>query len=498
MKLGGLFSGIGGFELAWTQLGNEVAWMCEIDKNARKVLAARFPGVPIYQDVEQLDPSEVEAVDVLTGGSPCQGFSVAGTRSGLEHGESRLFADYIRIMNGLAERGLQWALWENVPGVLSIQNDDGEMTYEHVVAALVGATQPVRLGQGRWNTGLADGGGRAVAWRVLDSRYFGVAQRRRRVFACVAFGGVAADRAGRALLAKSEGVSGDSAAGRQEGEGVAGGVAAGVAGASGVSHTLTGEGFDASEDGTGRGTPIVPDTAATVTSKWAKGVGGPAGSATETANMVVQPAWWDGGDTADSLTTTSDAQRMPDKQRLQAVIDAPEAKMLFVRNGIEVDRHGKKAGKGALIATEEAPTLDAGNHWALFQPQAFRKAARAQSVEDDESWVADGQANTLNTFDMGDTRTTHAIVEGLDIDNQSSTGDLSMTLAGLDGGNTMPHARVAYGVRRLTPVECERLQAFPDGWTEPAVSDSARYKALGNAVTVNTVRWVLGRMLGES
>jgi DNA (cytosine-5)-methyltransferase 1 len=142
--------------------------------------------------------------------------------------------------------------------------------------------------------------------------------------------------------------------------------------------------------------------------------------------------------------------------------------MLFVRNGVEIDRHGNKAGKGALIATDEAPTLDSGNHWALFQPQAFRKAARAQSVDDDESWVADGQANTLNTFDLGDTRTTHAIVEPSN-----------------------------YGVRRLTPVECERLQAFPDGWTEPAGSDSARYKALGNAVTVNTVRWVLGRMVSR-
>jgi DNA (cytosine-5)-methyltransferase 1 len=205
----------------------------------------------------------------------------------------------------------------------------------------------------------------------------------------------------------------------------------------------------------------------TVTSKWAKGSGGPAGS--ETGNLVTQPAWWDGGDTADSLTTTSDGQRMPDKQRLQAVIDAPEAKMLFVRNGVEVDRHGKKAGKGALIATEEAPTLDAGNHWALFQPQAYRKSRRPQSDQDAETWVDDGDANTLNTFDLGETRTTHAIVE-------PST----------------------YGVRRLTPVECERLQAFPDRWTEPAVSDSARYKALGNAVTVNTVRWVLGRILEQS
>jgi DNA (cytosine-5)-methyltransferase 1 len=347
MKLGGLFSGVGGFELAWTQLGHEVAWMCEIDKSARKVLEQRFPGVPIYEDVEQLDAAEVEAVDVLTGGSPCQGFSVAGTRSGLEHGESRLFADYIRIMDGLAERGLRWALWENVPGVLSIQNDDGERTFEHVVTALVGGTVPVRLGQGRWNTGLADGGGRAVAWRVLDSRYFGVAQRRRRVFACVAFGGVAADRAGRALLAKPEGVSGDSAACGPEGEGVAGGVADGLGSESGVAHTLTGEGFDASEDGTGRGTPIVP--------------------------------------------------------------------------------------------------------------QAF-------------NWQSGGDAR------------------GLDLTHEPSALTTQQT----------PAVLYNYGVRRLTPIECERLQAFPDGWTEPAGSDSARYKALGNAVTVNTVRWVLGRMLEQS
>jgi DNA (cytosine-5)-methyltransferase 1 len=381
MKLGGLFSGIGGFELAWTQLGHEVAWMCEIDKNARKVLAERFPGVPIYEDVEQLDPAEVEAVDVLTGGSPCQGFSVAGSRSGLEHGESRLFADYIRIMNGLAERGLQWALWENVPGVLSITNDDGEKTYEHVVAALVGGVEPVRLGQGRWNTGLADGGCRAVAWRVLDSRHFGVAQRRRRVFACVAFGGFAADRAGRALLAKSEGVRGDSSSGDTSREGIAGGVADGAGGASGFRMTAFGQYEDDDSASTLKqrdhkdATDLV--ISATVTSKWAKGVGGPAGGGTETDNMVVQPAWWDGNQTADSLTATSDAQRMPDKQRFQAVVGS-------------------------------------------------------------------------------------------------------------------------YGVRRLTPMECERLQAFPDGWTEPAVSDSARYKALGNAVTVNTVRWVLGRMLEQS
>jgi hypothetical protein len=172
----------------------------------------------------------------------------------------------------------------------------------------------------------------------------------------------------------------------------------------------------------------------------------------------------------------------------------------------------------------------------VLQAQAFRKSARAQSVDDDESWVADGQANTLNTFDLGDTRTTHAIVEemvdfGRTSDRIRLNAQTAATLQSGGGGagaNTglymaeyaadetgtlqartykgLNHENVrdgqavvqTYGVRRLTPVECERLQAFPDGWTEPAGSDSARYKALGNAVTVNTVRWVLGRMLEQS
>ena len=310
MKLGGLFSGIGGFELAWQRNGGTVAWMCEIDKNARKVLAARFPGVPIYEDVEQLDPAEVEAVDVLTGGSPCQGFSIAGARAGLDHGESRLFADYVRIMDGLADRCLQWAVWDNVPGVLSIKNDDGERTFTHVIGALAGAGVPVRLDPKRkWNAGLVAGAGRAVAWRIVDSRHFGVPQRRRRVYATVALGHSVEGRAGRALLAQPEGVRRDPPA------------------------CIT------------KGLPALAD------------------------------------------------------------------------------------------------------------------------IEDGTSMPSVAACVTTGTGQRYDPETE--------------------TILGVEGA----------GVRRLTPVECERLQAFPDGWTEPAGSDSARYKALGNAVTVNVPQWLFGRML---
>ena len=413
--LGGLFSGIGGFELAWQNMGGRVAWMCEIDPKVRQVLTARFPGVPIYEDVTELDPSQVEAVDVLTGGSPCQGFSIAGARRGLEHGESRLFADYIRIMEGLAARGLQFALWENVPGVLSIKNDDGERTFEHVVSAFIGESEPVRLDpKHKWHVGMAvrseegSGGGRAVAWRILDSRYFGVAQRRRRIFACVAFGDSCGSRAGRALLAVTQGMQGYSDTIGTSGEAAAGTVGGSVAtsGRLGVRKVRSDE--------------FVPD---------------------DTGSTLAARDYKDYGD-------------------------------------------------------------------LVLEPQPFRKSRRVSGPDDYETWVDDGQANTLNTFDMGDVRTTHAVVQPV----QNPAVLLTMR-EGAAGGGKGPLLSVeqsltlqsineqalfepgeTYDVRRLTPIECERLQGFPDGWTEPAGSDSARYKALGNAVTVNTVQWVLGRI----
>jgi site-specific DNA-cytosine methylase len=109
----------------------------------------------------------------------------------------------------------------------------------------------------------------------------------------------------------------------------------------------------------------------------------------------------------------------------------------------------------------------------------------------------DGGANTLNVFDVGDTRTTHAIVEPrsrwwTSSDRIRINAETAARSAGRGGAAGLYMQQ--YGVRRLTPVECERLQSFPDGWTEPAGSDSARYKAMGNAVTVNVVRWILGRL----
>jgi DNA (cytosine-5)-methyltransferase 1 len=332
MKLGGLFSGIGGFELAWNRLGHEVAWMCEIDKNARKVLAHRFPGVPIYEDIREVDAYQLADVDFVAGGSPCQGFSIAGKQTGFEHSESRLFSDYIRIIDALAQRGLRGALWENVPGVITMKDNDGERTFDHVAAALAGTNSPVRFGERRdWNSGVVAGNERAVAWRVLDSQHFGVAQRRRRVYAYVAFGPGATDIAGRIVLSDAGSVRGDF------------------------------------------------------------------------------------------------GTRLPQRNEARPY-----------------------AGEGVVPSSGSIRT--------------FRKGRRPMSKTDHETWPDDGYANTLNTFDYGDKRRTHLVVDEV-------------------------------GVRRLVADEWERLQSFPDGWSEAIGSDRQRCIAAGNAVTVNVAEWIMSRAL---
>ena len=151
-----LFSGIEAATVAWEPLGWEPVAFCEIDAFPSAVLAHRWPDVPNLGDITKVDWSPYHgAVDVVVGGSPCQSFSVAGGRESLG-GESRLMFEYIRAVGEIRPR---WILWENVPGVLN--------TRDNAFAQLLGSLQ--ELGYG-------------LAWRVLDAQFFGVAQRRRRVF----------------------------------------------------------------------------------------------------------------------------------------------------------------------------------------------------------------------------------------------------------------------------------------------------------------------------
>jgi DNA (cytosine-5)-methyltransferase 1 len=201
MKVGSLFSGVGGFDLGLERAGMEIAWQVEIDPQSRSVLRHHWPNAELHKDVNDVGRTNLAPVDLICGGFPCQDLSVAGKREGMAGQRSGLWWEFHRILGELTPR---WCLIENVPGLLS-SNEGRDML------ALVDSLE--QLGYG-WS------------YRILDSQHFGVAQRRRRVFIVGHLGGLCPPE----ILLESEGVSWDSEEGEAQGEGAAEGFGRGTEG----------------------------------------------------------------------------------------------------------------------------------------------------------------------------------------------------------------------------------------------------------------------------
>jgi DNA (cytosine-5)-methyltransferase 1 len=265
LRFGSVCSGIEAASCAWHPLGLRAAFVSEIEPFPSAVLAHHYPTVPNLGDMTKFKEWPHAAIDLLVGGTPCQSFSVAGLRKGLADPRGNLMLTYLAIAERYAPR---WLVWENVPGVLS---SNGGRDFGAFLGTLA------QLGYG-------------FAYRVLDAQFFGVAQRRRRVFVV---GHLGDWRRAAAVLFERESLLGNPAPSRETGKGIAptlsartkgggglgtdfdcdGGLIAGALCADShpgsysgqdaytgrlVAHALCGEGFDASEDGTGRGTPLVP------------------------------------------------------------------------------------------------------------------------------------------------------------------------------------------------------------------------------------------------
>jgi DNA (cytosine-5)-methyltransferase 1 len=260
---GSVCSGIEAASVAWHPLGWRAAFVSDIEAFPRAVLAHHYPDVPLRGDFTQIQAGEHEPIGLLVGGTPCQSFSVAGLRGGMDDDRGNLALEFLRLADRLRPK---WLVWENVPGVLS---SNGGRDFGSILGGMG------ELGYG-------------VAYRVLDAQFFGVAQRRRRVFVVGYLGDW---RRAAAVLFERHSLSGNPSPRRKAREGASGSVGVGASGdglstfaghvpeispalkardykgpssdgdgdgAPLIAHTLKGEGFDASEDGTGRGTPLVP------------------------------------------------------------------------------------------------------------------------------------------------------------------------------------------------------------------------------------------------
>jgi DNA (cytosine-5)-methyltransferase 1 len=395
LTYGSLFAGIGGFCLGFHRAGLRCAWRVEVEPNCCRVLTRHWPADHLHKDVRDFHADgSVPRADVVTFGFPCQDVSVAGRRAGLAGERSGLFWEACRIIDEGKPRII---VCENVPGLLS-SNRGRDMGA--VVAALAD------LGFG-------------IAWRVLDAQWFGVAQRRKRLFIVGVSG---ADVRGAAeILLEPESVCGHSAPRRPAREAVA---------------------------------------------RAAAGSTGECRAAVDATLNQRQPR-------ADDSVSCDDL-----------------ADPICTREGKTWTHEGSKNFRGRNLI-------------------AYTKAKRAQSSSDDETWIDGEVAPTQNAFDQGESRSTTVVVPGTWWDG----GDVSQTLdAVLAKGQAMPERGrfpavlseqgEGLAARRLVPVEAERLQGFPDNWSAVGgdgkpLSDSARYRALGNAVCVPVAEWIARRIVAS-
>ncbi len=285
MRYLSLCSGIDAASVAWRSLGWQPVAFAEIAAFPAALLSYRYPDVPNLGDLRGINGADFRGKsDVLVGGTPCQSFSVAGRRRGLEDERGNLALEFVRIAD---ESAPAFVVWENVPGVLS----DRGNAFGCFLGALAGETSQLEPPGGRWaNAGYVLGPGRAIAWRILDAQYFGLAQRRRRVFV------VACPRSGadpRKVLFEYGGLRRDSAPSREAGADVAGTLDASLGSSRGagttpgaITQALTGHMSEGGpDDNKAQGGFYVPEIVAQALScKLSKGTSGPAGD--EYHNLV--------------------------------------------------------------------------------------------------------------------------------------------------------------------------------------------------------------------
>ena len=431
LTLGSLFDGSGGFPLGGLLAGIKPLWASEIEPFPIRVTTKRLPSVKHLGDISTVDGSKIEPVDIITFGSPCTDMSVAGKRAGLDGRQSCLFYQAIRIVKEMrcATDGKypRFIVWENVPGAFSSnKGEDFKAVLEAVCSVKGEGVSVPGPPKGKWaNAGNIVGDGFSLAWRVLDAQFWGIPQRRKRIYLVTDFAGGSAGK----ILFESEGVSGYSAEGFRAWQGAAGGAAEGAGTAGGVClNDQGGQRMDVTDDVTctlraeAHHPPCVLESAGFCTehSAKARGIGyeeetsptlraGTVPAAVALYENHSQDTRYTGPlETAPTVNATygMGGNNQP------FVVEPDTPKTLKIRSGCE------GGGKGPIIQDDKSATLSCNNDQTVFVP--FSKGYRAHYKGDAPTWKNGKVANTLNTFDVGESRCNELVVQAYGICSRDS------------------------------------------------------------------------------
>ena len=511
LTLGSLFDGSGGFPLGGLLAGITPVWASEIEPFPIRVTTKRLPFMKHYGNISAMDGGKIEPVDIITFGSPCQDMSVAGRRDGLDGSRSSLFYEAVRIIKEMRcatdDRYPRYIVWENVPGAFS--SNKGE-DFKAVLEAVIGIAEPnaeVPMPEkARWPyADLYMGDGWSVAYRTLDAQYWGVPQRRRRIYLVADLAGGGAGK----ILFESEGLSGYSAAGFRSWQRTARRLESG-AGAAGI--CLNDQGGDRME--------VSEDVAATLR---AETHGHLPCIVDEAIPLEHHPI--------DSRITMTDNGKVQTQTSRMGTGGNNVPLVMKIRSGCE------GGGKGALVQTDKSATLSCNNDQTVFVPFGI-SSYQSHAMLSDNPHSGIYEAETARTLDRGGgnpscnqggiavvaftqnqrdevrdlgdhsavvcasagTKQQTFVLQGSMIGRSEKNGpqgsgvneDVCFTLDTADrhavyAMTTSSFIQVEknqspvimardykdpnvvcpageYAVRRLTPTECARLQGFPDQW----------------------------------
>lgn len=470
LTLGSLFDGSGGVPLGGLLAGITPVWASEIEPFPIRVTTKRLPFMKHYGNISAMVGGKIEPVDIITFGSPCQDMSIAGRRDGLDGKRSSLFYEAVRIIKEMrcatGGRYPRYIVWENVPGAFS--SNKGQ-DFKAVLEAVIGIAEPnaqVPMPEkARWPyADLYMGDGWSVAYRTLDAQYWGVPQRRRRIY-------LVADLTGRSagkILFESEGLSGYSAESCRSWQRAAGSAEKGAYPT--VAGVLTAR-YDSSPC-VDRGQTIVVETAAEFCAK--------ASPASQTIGYKKEcsPTLRVGQVPAavalenyplDSRVKLSEDGNVQTLTSRMGTDGNNVPLVMKIRSGCE------GGGKGALIQENKSTTLSCNNDQTLFEPCGWdggqvsptltkQNAGGNQRMPDKDNFTCVLQPFGISSKDSNAMKSDnpHSGIYEAETARTLDTGGGNPSCN--QGGIAVVAIQSRYTVRRLTPTECARLQGFPDSW----------------------------------